>query len=83
MDTTAVIAIFTPLMPLMTAALKHFFPEVNPKVFSFTISATISILAGLAKLFLEEATLNAALATAGVIVTFVFGIGTGLYKVQK
>ena len=83
MDTTATIAIFTPLMPVVVGLLKHLFPKVDPRHFAVGFAIVVAVILGAMKWYLSEESLEAILASMGAVITFVFGVGTGLYKVQK
>lgn len=83
MDVPAVIAVFTPVMPVFTALMKVLFPKVNPRYFALGFSVVVAVTMGVLNLVLDHGTLESMMAEVGFISAFVFGVGTGLYKVQK
>lgn len=82
METDVVIAIFGPLMPLVVSIYKYFAPEGDPRVAAVAFSVLVALVAGISKLALGEH-FEPVLASVGAIAGLVFGIGTGLYKLQK
>lgn len=82
METEYIIAIFAPMMPLIVAILKRIYPEENPRVIAVGITVVIASVAGVGKLYFGDELVDV-LAKVGVIASFVFGVGTALYKLQK
>ena len=82
METEHIIAIFAPAMPIFVGLMKRFFPEEDPRFWALAFSLVIGVSAGLAKLYFGEG-FEEVLAKIGLMSSFIFGIGTGLYKLQK
>lgn len=83
MNALQVISVFAPIMPIVVQVWKYFFPEDNPRIVAGVFSAVVGLASGLGILYLGEAAFTAVLAQIGAVSAFIFGIGTGLYKIQK
>lgn len=83
MDSTHVIAIFGPLMPFFVSACKMLWPKKDPRYFAIGYSLVVALTMGTSFLIFGEDKLAELLATVGTVAGFIFGIGTGLYKLQK
>jgi len=83
MEVTNVILVFGPLMPMVVGLLKMIYPNIDPRMFSLGYSVLIAVAFGLSVAFVGEEATQAVLAEMGTIGAIVFGIGTGLYKIQK
>lgn len=82
METTEVITIFAPIMPLAVALLKWLFPEEDPRMFAVGFSIIVALGAGLAKLYFGDS-FSDVLGKVALMSGFIYGVGTGLYKLQK
>lgn len=83
MEPTSIILIFGPLMPIIIGILKKMYPETSPRVLAGFFCGFIGLFFGITSLVIEGETLQYFLDRLSVVVTLVFAIGTGLYKLQK
>jgi hypothetical protein len=83
MDSTEVIAIFGPIMPLIVGVFKKLLPKVDPRHIAIGYSLMIAVGTGVATLSVGQEAFQDLLATVGAISGFIFAIGTGLYHLQR
>lgn len=82
METSSIVTVFTPIMPLFVELCKWIWPKVNPRYFSAGFSFGIALILGALRFFAKDS-FDSIVTSMGLVATFVFGVGTGLYQLQK